>query len=313
MAVRNLFKIEQSENDKNEYIIKDNDSLNAIQGKINVLDYQVASKFCLLRLRTLGDTGQKEEAVTEVIDTILDILFRQQGIVKVSLLTSQNIDFSALLSSGFELEGIVSNSFIKNNIQEDELLFGIEAGDYSDKLSFRNLIIEGKRVNLKLLLPGNEEELLAYYINNEKHLAKKEPLRGEPFYTIEGQRELILEGYRQYLKGTSLNLGIFLKEKLIGRIQLSNIVMGVLRSAIVGYSIDSAQEGKGYMKEALKLIIKYGFEEMELHRIEASTLEDNIRSQNVLKACDFELLGLNKKYLFINGKWRDHYIYYLTN
>ena len=53
----------------------------------------------------------------------------------------------------------------------------------------------------------------------------------------------------------------------------------------MGYSIDKEEQGKGYMKEALSLVSKYAFEEMELHRLEASTLIENIKSQKVLKAC----------------------------
>ncbi|WP_143761057.1 GNAT family N-acetyltransferase, partial [Clostridium haemolyticum] len=49
-----------------------------------------------------------------------------------------------------------------------------------------------------------------------------------------------------------------------------------------------------------------------LHRIEASTLVDNIRSQRVLESCGFKEVGVSEKYLFINGKWRDHKIFYIT-
>ncbi len=64
------------------------------------------------------------------------------------------------------------------------------------------------------------------------------------------------------------------------------------------------------MKEALSLVLEYAFDELKLHRIEASTLVDNLRSQRVLKRCGFKKLGLNEKYLFINGKWRDHITFY---
>ena len=118
---------------------------------------------------------------------------------------------------------------------------------------------------------------------------------------------------RQFIDGTSIDLGIFKDEKLIGKIKLSNIVYGILRNAFVGYSIDKEHQGKGYMKEALNTVCSYAFEEMGLHRLEASTLMDNSRSQGVLKACGFNELGISEKYLYINGEWRDHKIFYKVN
>ncbi|HCW74682.1 MAG TPA: hypothetical protein DHM90_13870 [Clostridiaceae bacterium] len=48
-----------------------------------------------------------------------------------------------------------------------------------------------------------------------------------------------------------------------------------------------------------------------LHRLEASTLLDNHKSQNVLKRLGFKEMGINEKYLYINGKWQDHYTFSL--
>ena len=38
---------------------------------------------------------------------------------------------------------------------------------------------------------------------------------------------------------------------------------------------------------------------------------DNIKSRNVLSGCGFKLVGVNEKYLLINGRWKDHATYYL--
>lgn len=86
--------------------------------------------------------------------------------------------------------------------------------------------------------------------------------------------------------------------------------MGVFRNAFIGYSIDENEQGKGYMKEAVKLAIDYAYEELELHRIEASTMVSNEKSQRVLKSCGFQELGVSKEYLYINGKWQDHVVFY---
>jgi ribosomal-protein-alanine N-acetyltransferase len=56
--------------------------------------------------------------------------------------------------------------------------------------------------------------------------------------------------------------------------------------------------------------VEYAFDELELHRIEATTLIDNEKSQRVLRNCGFKELGISEKYLYINGEWRDHMIFY---
>ena len=52
---------------------------------------------------------------------------------------------------------------------------------------------------------------------------------------------------------------------------------------------------------------------MGLHRIEASVLVDNEKSKRVLNKCGFKELGLNEKYLFIDGIWRDHVTFFKIN
>ena len=112
------------------------------------------------------------------------------------------------------------------------------------------------------------------------------------------------------MNGSGIDLGIYKDDILIGKIKISNIVYGVFKSGIVGYSMDRDYQGKGYMKEALNLVLRYSEEELELHRLEASVLTDNDRSKSVLLRCGFSEVGLNEKYLFINGDWRDHITFY---
>ncbi len=51
---------------------------------------------------------------------------------------------------------------------------------------------------------------------------------------------------------------------------------------------------------------KFSFDDLELHRIEAACLQKDKRSLNTLKTNQFNVEGLAKKYLKINGKWQDH-------
>ena len=96
---------------------------------------------------------------------------------------------------------------------------------------------------------------------------------------------------------------------LLGGINIGNVRRGVSQSASLGYWIGEKYSRNGYMKEALKLLIPSLFVDLRLNRIEAATLEENIASKNLLKKIGFKKEGLLRKYLKINGTWRDHILY----
>ena len=96
---------------------------------------------------------------------------------------------------------------------------------------------------------------------------------------------------------------------LLGGINIGNVRRGVSQSASLGYWIGEKHSRNGYMKEALKLLIPSLFIDLRLNRIEAATLEENIASKNLLKKIGFKKEGVLRKYLKINGTWRDHIIY----
>lgn len=55
------------------------------------------------------------------------------------------------------------------------------------------------------------------------------------------------------------------------------------------------------------------FDELGLHRIQAGTLVDNLRSQRVLERNGFVRFGLAPRYLHIGGTWQDHVLYQVIN
>ena len=152
-----------------------------------------------------------------------------------------------------------------------------------------------------------------YYIRNKEHLASFEPAREKEFYTVESQKSKSNDNYTQFLNGTAIDFGIFKEEKIIGKLRISSILYGIVKSGILGYSIDKLEQGKGIMTSAVKLVTEYAFNELGMHRIEASVLVDNEKSKRVLHKCGFKELGLNEKYLFIDGVWRDHITFFKIN
>ena len=303
-------KLDVACTNRNEYIIRDDVGITL--GRLFLLDIDDSNKNCIVK-RKIYKKDKYSVVLSMVLEQIIDKFFTEMTLFKIQLIVDEDIPIEELVDLGFNLEGVLYNSLVLGEERGSQYIFSIERDNYNNGLIRNHVLLSGKNIDLKLLTPEYAEDMCTYYINNKERLREFEPARNEDFYTERSQRNILIEGYKQYLNGISIAFGIFRDRELIGRIQCSNIVEGIFKNGIVGYSIDKFHEGKGYMKEALQLFIEYAFEEMELHRLEASVLVDNEKSKGVLKACNFKELGLNEKYLYINGKWRDHITYYLIN
>ena len=97
--------------------------------------------------------------------------------------------------------------------------------------------------------------------------------------------------------------------KIIGGINLNDVRYGAARHASLGYWLDEAYQGQGYMSEAARLSIKYAFDVLKLRRLNAACLPDNDRSINLLLKLGFIEEGYAKAYLQINGTWQDHRLF----
>lgn len=95
-------------------------------------------------------------------------------------------------------------------------------------------------------------------------------------------------------------------EKIVGAINLSQIFRKGFQNAYLGYSLGAKYTGKGFMTEAINLILKYSFNNLKLHRLEANIQPHNFASIEVVKRCGFSKEGFSPKYLKVGGKWRDH-------
>ncbi|PCJ32669.1 MAG: hypothetical protein COA93_09085 [Alphaproteobacteria bacterium] len=120
------------------------------------------------------------------------------------------------------------------------------------------------------------------------------------------------EYYEHYLKRIKNGMlqGCFVidsqTDNLVGIININNILLGPMRMASLGYYGDEAYAGKGYMAEGMTLAIKYAFESLGLHRLEANIQPGNTPSIRLVQKLGFRKEGFSPKYLQIGGKWCDH-------
>lgn len=288
-----------------DYMIKDKN--NIIIGRFTIIDLDKENKKCNVKFKFYRDKDYN--LLIETLKTILRAIFKDINIYKANFIINENSNLKAFLDYGFNLEGILSENLFINGVFLDELSFGINRNDYTNQIRTSLVNISSKNLEIRSFAPDDAEELLDYYIRNKEHLRPYEPARDNSFYTYEVQKDILLESYKQLLSGSSFDFGIYKNNKLIGKAKISNIVYGVFKSGILGYSIDKDEQGKGYMAEAVEHLLDYSKEELDLHRIEASVLLDNDKSKRVLFKCGFKEIGINEQYLFINGSWRDHFTF----
>lgn len=177
-------------------------------------------------------------------------------------------------------------------------------------------ILKTDRLLLRPLEPDDTPLLLDYVLENKDWLEPWEPVHPKSYFTPDGQRNILLQCQEDREAESGVMFGIFEHKgepgKVLGRISVSGIVRGIWQNGFVGYSIAGSRAGQGYMTEALRRVILFGFRNLRLHRLQASIIPRNKASLRVAEKCNFRYEGRALRYLRINENWEDHDLYAIT-
>jgi ribosomal-protein-alanine N-acetyltransferase len=128
------------------------------------------------------------------------------------------------------------------------------------------------------------------------------------------------EAFRRFLTRFTpplINVGLAVCElgsgTMVGGININNIVRGRFQSAALGYWAFAGTAGRGYLSEAMRLVMRFAFGELSLHRLEANIQPANTASIRLVKRNGFRYEGTSPDYLFIDGAWRDHERWAITS
>ena len=173
-----------------------------------------------------------------------------------------------------------------------------------------SLELTGRRVLLRPLTPGDWDAWREVRIRSREWLVKWEP-RAAPGYpdpTVDRRAFIARCGARDRERelGSGFGFGIFVGDTFAGEINLNSIQRGPFQNAYVGYWIDQAQAGHGYVPEAVVVLSRFAFEELGLHRVQISIIPRNQASRRVVEKLEVRLEGIAERYLEINGVWEDH-------
>lgn len=162
----------------------------------------------------------------------------------------------------------------------------------------------------RLLTVADAPVLAELIRQNRAFLDPWEPVRDESYFTDAGQQQLARAALDALAAGIT-NPRVILDDegRVVGRINLNNIVRGPFQSASVGYWLAEAAGGRGLATQAVAELVEFAFTEFGLHRLEAGTIPHNLRSQAVLARNGFVRFGYAPRYLQIAGAYTDHILF----
>ena len=112
--------------------------------------------------------------------------------------------------------------------------------------------------------------------------------------------------------GLGLPFLIEYKGEIAGQLNVSAIAYGSVSSATIGYWVSERFAGKELTPTAVALATDHCFFSMGLHRMEICIRPENEPSLRVTEKLGFRYEGLRRRYIHINGDWRDHFCFALT-
>lgn len=167
--------------------------------------------------------------------------------------------------------------------------------------------IQTDRLILRQFKYTDDDDMLKYWISDEELQA----LYSEPVYTTKEEVKELLDKYISSYKNMDYyRWAIILKQtnECIGQIAFYKVDTNN-HFAAIEYCIGEKFQRNGYATEATKEVIKYGFNKINLHKIEICHKSINCPSRRVIKKCGLVYEGTLRDYCFYNGDYVDRLCY----
>jgi ribosomal-protein-alanine N-acetyltransferase len=112
--------------------------------------------------------------------------------------------------------------------------------------------------------------------------------------------------------GSGLPFAVEFEGNFAGQLNVSSITYGSLSSATIGYWVAERFAGRNITPTAVALATDHVFFSLGLHRMEICIRPENEPSLRVVQKLGFRYEGLRRRFIHINGDWRDHFCFALT-
>jgi len=112
--------------------------------------------------------------------------------------------------------------------------------------------------------------------------------------------------------GSGLPFLVEYNGELAGQLNVSSITWGSLSNASIGYWVGEKFAGRSITPIAVALATDYCFNQLGLHRMEICIRPENAPTLRVVEKLGFRYEGLRRRFIHINGAWRDHFAFALV-
>lgn len=179
-------------------------------------------------------------------------------------------------------------------------------------------LLVGRRVLLRPLKGSDWESWHRVRARSRDWLEPWEPLpepgSPDPVTDVEAFRARCGAWERQRHFDTAYGFGLFLRDgDFVGEVSLGSVQRGPFQGAFIGYWVDLEHAGQGLVPEGVVLVMRYGFEHLGLHRLEASIVPRNAASRRVAEKLGLRDEGTALRFLQIRGVYEDHVRYAMTS
>ncbi|HWO77794.1 MAG TPA: GNAT family N-acetyltransferase [Bacillus sp. (in: firmicutes)] len=164
-------------------------------------------------------------------------------------------------------------------------------------------ILKSENYILRRITQQDVEAIFSYFSDEE--VTKYYDL--EAFTDISDAYRFVTSKEKMFFEGRGIRWGITMKDqrdRVIGTIGFHNWNRSFFKAEI-SYELSKEYWGQGLMSEVLSCVLEYGFESMELNRIEAILQQENIGSKRVLEKANFKHEGTLEEYVFLKGRFID--------
>ncbi|WP_324288029.1 GNAT family protein [Agrococcus sp. SL85] len=119
----------------------------------------------------------------------------------------------------------------------------------------------------------------------------------------------LLDGERD---GSGLAFAIEVDGRFAGQLNVASITGGALASSTIGYWVAERFAGRGATTTAVALVADHLLGAGGLHRVEVCIRPENVASLRVVEKLGFRYEGCRRRYIHIDGDWRDHLCFALV-
>lgn len=167
--------------------------------------------------------------------------------------------------------------------------------------------IDTERLTLRRFKYTDNEDMLKYWIS----YPEIQSLYGEPVYSTNQEVKKLLDKYiNSYKKDDYYRWAVILKEtnECIGQIAYF-LVDDNNHFAEIEYCIGKSFQKKGLATEAAKAVIEYGFNKINLHKVQICHKSINMPSRRVIEKCGFIYEATLRDFFYDDGKYTDRLYY----